>query len=68
MTVLMVLGTLLSLLAIACVWESRSGRRAWGEHLGSEAPTTAHAASAAKKGAAAVAASAFIGMEAGGDG
>lgn len=60
MTVLLVLGSLLALLAVACVWESRSGKPAWGSHLrDGQAPTPADAARSGKK---AVGASVALGV------
>ena len=68
MTVLLVLGGLLALLLVACWWESRSGRPAWGAHLGAEPPTNAGAAKAGKRSVgAALGAAAFFGID-GGDG
>ena len=69
MTTLLVLGGLLVLLALACRWESRSGRPAWGEHLrDGEAPTASGAASDAKKGVAASLALGALHSLDGGDG
>lgn len=34
MTVLIVVGSLLAVLAVACWWEARRGKPAWGSHMG----------------------------------
>ena len=34
MTVLIVIGSLLAVLAVACWWEARRGKPAWGAHMG----------------------------------
>lgn len=44
MLVLCVLVVLLALLALACWWESRSGRPAWGAHLRDGRPPSTHRA------------------------
>lgn len=68
MTLLLVLGSLLTLLAATCLWESRSGKPAWGSHLrGGQPPTPADAARTGKKAVgASVAVGLFMGI--GGDG
>ena len=69
MTVLLVVGALVALLAIACVWESRSGKPAWGAHLrDGQPPTTADAAKAGKRTVAASAALGLLMGLGGGDG
>ena len=69
MTALLVVGSLLTLLALACWWEARTGRPAWGAHLpASEAPTAGGAASAAKKVVASSLALGVISAADGGDG
>ena len=69
MTTLLVLGGLLALLALACWWEARSGRPAWGSHLeANQAPTAGAAASAAKKGVASSLALGALHAADGGDG
>ena len=70
MTVLLVLGGLLALLLLACWWESRSGRPAWGAHLDDRrAPTSADASRAGKRGiGTTLATGAFFGVDGGGDG
>ena len=60
MKVLLVLSSLLALLALACVWESRSGKPAWGSHLRDGQPPTP--ADAARSGKKAVAASVALGV------
>ena len=66
---LIVLGSLVALLAIACVWESRSGKPAWGSHLqDGHPPTTADAAKAGKRTVAASAALGLLMGLGGGDG
>ena len=68
MTVLAVLGTLLVLLVVACVRESRSGRPAWGAHLRDDGSPTGAAARSARRDVGAVAATAVVlGLD-GGDG
>ena len=68
MTALIVLGSLLALLAIACVWESRSGKPAWGSHLREDAPTPGDAARTGKKAVgSSVALGVLMGID-GGDG
>lgn len=69
MTALLVVGGLLTLLAVACWWEARSGRPAWGAHLPPhESPTAGGAAAAAKKGVASSLALGAIHAADGGDG
>ena len=70
MTVLLVIGGLLTLLAVACWWEARSGKPGWGQHLaGGQVPTPRSAATSAKAGVAGtVALGTFLGMDGGGDG
>lgn len=69
MTTLLVIGGLLTLLALACWWEARSGKPAWGQHLGHDGPTTRDGSKAAKTGlAATVGTAAVIGFDGGGDG
>ncbi len=69
----MIVGGLVALLALACWWEARSGKPAWGAHLNgsaarrSQASTTRGAATAAKVGMAAALAEA-VAIDAGGDG
>ena len=68
MTVLFVVGSLLIVLAAWCWWEARSGKPAWGTHLGSDGPPTWHASKAETRGlGAAAGTAAMIGMD-GGDG
>lgn len=70
MVVLLVVAGLLGLLAAACWGEARTGRPAWGSHLGADSrPTPGSAARTGRRelGATAVA-GAVLGMEAGGDG
>ena len=68
-TVLLVVGSLVVLLALACVWESRSGKPAWGSHLlDGQPPTTADAAKAGKRTVAASAALGLLIGLGGGDG
>ena len=55
MKVLLVLGGLAALLALACWREARRGRPTWGAHLRDEPPGTVDAARGAKRGAAAAA-------------
>jgi hypothetical protein len=41
MTVVIVIASLLAVLAVACWWEARSGKPAWGAHLGPGGPDDA---------------------------
>ena len=68
MTTLLVIGSLLALLALACWWEARSGKPAWGEHLGNDGRTTHDASKAAKNGVAATVGTAAVIAVDGGDG
>lgn len=68
MTFLFVVGSLLTVLAVWCWWEARSGKPAWGAHLGPDGPTTRDASKAAKRGlAATLGTAAMMGID-GGDG
>ena len=65
--VLTVIGVLLSLLVLACWWESRSGRPAWGTHLrDSGAPGPRSAARTGRKELGGVVLGGAIGAEMGG--
>lgn len=70
MTVLLVIGGLLAVLAVACWWEARSGKPAWGAHLDTNGPTSRDATRSGKRGIAksAGAGVAFDGLDGGGDG
>lgn len=68
MVVLSVIGGLLLLLALACLWESRSGRPEWGRRATGEAITPQQAAKQAKAQIAAAATAAVLFDMGGGDG
>lgn len=67
MVVLSVIGGLVLLLVVACLWESRSGRPEWGRRATGE-PITPQQASKQAKGVIAAAVTAAVVFDMGGDG
>ena len=66
MVVLSVIGVLVALLVVACWWESRSGRPAWGAHLHQETASPRSAARTGRKELGAVVLGGVLGAELGG--